>query len=152
MAYYSGLVCIAPYMNVYYKRLHISEREIGILAALSPWVNASSGDMVPSVHFSRCTCSCKSVSPLNTLQLLLNAGAAWAAFADYTRWHKPLLILTSVLALMSRISTAFVSTFAMVCLVALLSETFTAPVSILSDIAIMSAAKTVCLWQSIQCL
>ncbi|DBA66577.1 TPA: hypothetical protein ACH3X2_002234 [Trebouxia sp. C0005] len=111
MAYYSGLVCIAPYMNVYYKRLHISERQIGILAALSPWVNASSG-------------------------------AAWAAFADYTRWHKPLLILTSVLALMSRISTAFVSTFAMVCLVALLSETFTAPVSILSDIAIMSAAKT----------
>ena len=75
----------------------------------------------------------------------LTAGAAWAAFADYTRWHKPLLILTSVLALMSRISTAFVSTFAMVCLVALLSETFTAPVSILSDIAIMSAAKTVCL-------
>jgi len=75
----------------------------------------------------------------------LIAGAAWAAFADYTRWHKPLLILTSVLALMSRISTAFVSTFAMVCLVALLSETFTAPVSILSDIAIMSAAKTVCL-------
>ncbi|DBA93487.1 TPA: hypothetical protein ACH3X3_013586 [Trebouxia sp. C0006] len=111
MAYYSGLVCIAPYMNVYYKRLNISERQIGILAALSPWVNASSG-------------------------------AAWAAFADYTRWHKPLLILTSVLALMSRISTAFVSTFAMVCLVALLSETFTAPVSILSDIAIMSAAKT----------
>ncbi|DBA86562.1 TPA: hypothetical protein ACH3X1_005042 [Trebouxia sp. C0004] len=111
MAYYSGLVCIAPYMNVYYKRLRISERQIGILAALSPWVNASSG-------------------------------AAWAAFADYTRWHKPLLILTSVLALMSRISTAFVSSFAMVCLVALLSETFTAPVSILSDIAIMSAAKT----------
>lgn len=111
MAYYSGLVCIAPYMNVYYKRLHISERQIGILAALSPWVNASSG-------------------------------AAWAAFADYTRWHKPLLILTSLLALLSRISTAFVSTFAMVCLVALLSETFTAPVSILSDIAIMSAAKT----------
>lgn len=43
MAYYSGLVCIAPYMNVYYKRLHISERQIGVLAALSPWVNASSG-------------------------------------------------------------------------------------------------------------
>ena len=72
------------------------------------------------------------------------AGAAWAAFADYTRWHKPLLILTSVLALLSRISTAFVSSFAMICVVALLSETFTAPVSILSDIAIMSAAKTVC--------
>ena len=30
-------------MNVYYKRLHISERQIGVLAALSPWVNASSG-------------------------------------------------------------------------------------------------------------
>lgn len=46
MAYYSGLVCIAPYMNVYYKRLHISERQIGVLAALSPWVNASSGIML----------------------------------------------------------------------------------------------------------
>ncbi len=150
MAYYSGLVCIAPYMNVYYKRLHISEREIGILAALSPWVNASSGDIVPSFHISLCTGSCIHVclTPASTEHSLITfpiAGAAWAAFADYTSWHKPLLILTSVLALMSRISTAFVSTFAMVCLVALLSETFTAPVSILSDIAIMSAAKTVCL-------
>lgn len=43
MAYYSGLVCIAPYLNVYYRRSNISERQIGVLAALSPWVNASSG-------------------------------------------------------------------------------------------------------------
>lgn len=43
MAYYSGLVCIAPYLNVYYKRLGISEQQIGFLAAVSPWVNASSG-------------------------------------------------------------------------------------------------------------
>lgn len=51
MAYYSGLVCLAPYMNVYYKRLRISERQIGVLAALSPWVNASSGIMSsPTVH------------------------------------------------------------------------------------------------------
>ena len=50
MAYYSGLVCIAPYLNVYYKRLGISERQIGFLAALSPWVNASSGmTVLPSV-------------------------------------------------------------------------------------------------------
>ena len=49
MAYYSGLVCIAPYMNVYYKRLNVSERQIGILAALSPWVNASSGNANNSV-------------------------------------------------------------------------------------------------------
>lgn len=70
-------------------------------------------------------------------------GAIWAAFADWTRWHKGLLILTSVLALLSRTSTAFVSTFPIICIVALLSEAFSAPVSILSDIAIMSAAKTV---------
>lgn len=50
MAYYSGLVCIAPYMNVYYKRLHISERQIGVLAALSPWVNASSGKPLPCYY------------------------------------------------------------------------------------------------------
>lgn len=50
MAYYSGLVCIAPYMNVYYKRLDITERQIGVLAALSPWVNASSGDRIYPLH------------------------------------------------------------------------------------------------------
>ena len=54
MAYYSGLVCIAPYMNVYYKRLHISERQIGVLAALSPWVNASSGE---GLSCRPCTCT-----------------------------------------------------------------------------------------------
>lgn len=54
MAYYSGLVCIAPYMNVYYKRLHISERQIGVLAALSPWVNASSGK---GLSWAPCTCT-----------------------------------------------------------------------------------------------
>ncbi len=69
MAYYSGLVCIAPYMNVYYKRLNISERQIGILAALSPWVNASSGDMVPSFHLVP-EAALMSVLPLLLLNIL----------------------------------------------------------------------------------
>ena len=127
-------------MNVYYKRLHISERQIGVLAALSPWVNASSGNgLFCSVAVTGSLVTC--VFPI--MGCNCSAGAAWAAIADYTRWHKPLLILTSVLALLARTSTAFVASFGMICLVALLSETFTAPVSILSDIAIMSAAKTV---------
>ena len=81
MVYYSGLVCIAPYLNVYYKRLGISEQQIGFLAALSPWVNASSGDVhADHTALAYTTCECSISSGIFLLQvqfgLLLLTGHA----------------------------------------------------------------------------
>ena len=44
-AYYSALVCITPFMNLYYHRLNLPESQIGILAALAPWIAAPAGEL-----------------------------------------------------------------------------------------------------------
>eukprot|EP00891_Asterochloris_glomerata_P009207 jgi/Astpho2/9207/fgenesh1_pg.00137_%23_29_t len=109
-AYYSALVCITPFMNLYYHRLNLPESQIGVLAALAPWIAAP-------------------------------AGSLWAAFADRTGWHKSLLLAASILQLLGRSSAALVHTFPGLVALVVVTEGFGSPVTILSDIAIMSAAE-----------
>ncbi|KAK9820614.1 hypothetical protein WJX72_012297 [[Myrmecia] bisecta] len=109
-AYYSGMVCITPYLNVYYRRLGLSEKQIGVFAAVSPWVAAPSGSM-------------------------------FAALADKLQMHWQMLFLCSVGALIGRTSIAFLHSFPVLLAVVVCTEGLSAPVSILSDIAIMSASS-----------
>ena len=73
----------------------------------------------------------------------IHAGSLWAAFADRTGWHKALLLAASILQLLGRSSAALVHTFSGLVALVVVTEGFGSPVTILSDIAIMSAAEDV---------
>ena len=72
-----------------------------------------------------------------------HAGSLWAAFADRTGWHKPLLLAASILQLLGRSSAALVHTFPGLVVLVVVTEGLGSPVTILSDIAIMTAAEDV---------
>ena len=46
---FSCTAFVAPYMNIYFKRLGFSEDAIGLLSAVRPWVSAASGAHAPAV-------------------------------------------------------------------------------------------------------
>ena len=180
-------------MNLYYHRLNLPESQIGILAALAPWIAAPAGELswgreylshellhstshtlsmavlflsavtgkvcyadgiMPCDHGScRCLALLPNLCPnmQHALSAMLSAaclsclhaGSLWAACADRTGWHKPLLLAASLLQLLGRSSAALVHTFPGLVALVVVTEGFGSPVTILSDIAIMSAAEDV---------
>lgn len=37
---YAGMVCVWPYLNVFYRSNGLNDAQIGVLAAIKPWVSA----------------------------------------------------------------------------------------------------------------
>ena len=75
--------------------------------------------------------------------LLLYPGSLFGALADKLHAHWPLLFLCSIGALLGRTSLAFLHSFPLILAVVVGTEALIAPVSVLSDIAIMSASSDV---------
>lgn len=50
LAFFAALVCLFPYYNVYYAKRGFTEKQIGILTSIRPWVSALAGASAPMPH------------------------------------------------------------------------------------------------------
>lgn len=49
LTYFAALVCLFPYYNVYFAARGFSERQIGVLTSIRPWVSALAGNTLAAV-------------------------------------------------------------------------------------------------------
>jgi sugar phosphate permease len=81
--YFTSLVCIWPYINIYFRQNGLSNVQIGILAALRPWVSASASFVWSGIADRYSAHKIILISTLVASTIIRTSMAACATFAAF---------------------------------------------------------------------
>lgn len=120
---------IVPFLNLYYRRIGLSEPQIGILSAIKPWVAASCGALdnptPPCCH-----------TPTPT-------GNALCALADRFSIHMTMLMCCYIGVTALQTIMMLFSSFSAQLVLAIVSAAISSPWGVISDAAVMAAVPRV---------